>query len=153
MAGSATSLIFVATKDSSRQTCLLSLQKYACRDKSFATTKLCLLRQNYVCHNENLCREKKNVCCNKSFVVTSILLSRQKMCFVATKILLEAAPANDNISHKNWSVLCRQYKCKPPPHQITGKIPTSTHTKNKKIKWGRLSQSAKTRYCTSPWST
>ena len=30
-----------------------------------------------------------------TFVATSILLSRQKMCFVATKIILVAAPAND----------------------------------------------------------
>ena len=56
-----------------------------------------------------LCRDKKYFCRDKSFVVTSILLSLQKMCFVATntccvcrdksfvatKIMLVAGPVND----------------------------------------------------------
>ena len=69
---------FVAPKPFSRETYfrhdktpLLSRQKYACRP-----TKP-LSRQIYL-------------------VAASILLSRQKRCFVATKMILVAAPANDN---------------------------------------------------------
>ena len=73
----------------SRQTRLLSRQKYACHDKTFVATKLCwsrdkhnfvatkafvatsvaklLLRQNYVCRN-------------KRFVATKIRLSLQNIC-------------------------------------------------------------------------
>ena len=43
LAGAATSITFVATNTRlSRQTRLLSRQKYACRDKTFVATKLCL---------------------------------------------------------------------------------------------------------------
>ena len=49
-----------------------------CRDKTFDVTKIHLLQQRYM------------------FVTTSILLSRQKNCFVLTKIILVAASANDS---------------------------------------------------------
>ena len=53
LAGAVTSIIFVETKVLSWQT-------------RYNTTKLCL--------------SWTNICCDKTFVVTSILLSRQKMC-------------------------------------------------------------------------
>ena len=57
-------------------------------------TKVCLLRQNYVCRDKYLSWQTfwhaKNM-----FVATSMLLSQQKRCFVTTKIILVAAPAND----------------------------------------------------------
>ena len=43
-----------------------------------------------------MCRDKHKFYCDKGFVTASILLSRQKTCFVATKMILGAAPANDN---------------------------------------------------------
>ena len=69
----------------SRQTRLLSRQKYACHDKAFVTTKLCwssvaklLLRQNYVCRYKT---------------------------FVATKIILVAAPSSDRSPPRlNWTI-------------------------------------------------
>ena len=64
------------------QVSFLSRQKYACRDKTFLVAKVCLSRQNYVC--------------------------RSKHVFVATKLILVAAPAND--SHrppKRFLVLIR----------------------------------------------
>ena len=39
----------------------------------------------------------KYVCRDESFVTTSIFLSGQKTCFVATKFTLVAAPANDGV--------------------------------------------------------
>ena len=74
--------IFVATNT------ILSRQKYACYDKCFIATNTCLSRQKLCCNN-------------KYFVATSILLSRQKtFCrdkhvFVATKMILVAAPTRD----------------------------------------------------------
>ena len=73
LAGAATSIIFVVTKH------------VFCRDKSMlAATKLRLSRQ--------LCLfftfVATNISCDKSFVATSILLSRQKTCFVATNTCL-----------------------------------------------------------------
>ena len=72
----------------------LSWQKYACRDKSFVTTKLCLLRWT--------CLSWQNFCCNKhNFVTTNVLLRQAYLChdqhmfvmiikksFVATKVCL-----------------------------------------------------------------
>ena len=92
---------------------LLSRQKYACCDKTFVATKLCLSRQN-ICH---VCRDKHTFCHDKrGFVTTNTCLSWQKFCcdkhtfvttklvfccnkhvFVMTKIILEAAPASDSV--------------------------------------------------------
>ena len=72
MAGAATGIIFVATKH------------VFCRDKSIlVATNTCLSSQNILTRHD------------KSFVAASILLSRQQTCFVATKIILVASPAND----------------------------------------------------------
>ena len=60
-----------------------SCHKYhSCCNKSFVTTNTCLSQQNIVfCHD-------------KTFVTTKLCLSRQNI-FVATKMILVAAPASD----------------------------------------------------------
>ena len=56
-----TSIIFVATKVLSRQK--TSWQMYACHDKTFVMTKLCvtnvLLRQAYFCHDKIMCDKRQ----------------------------------------------------------------------------------------------
>ena len=108
-AGAATSIIFVATK-----TRLLSRQKYACRDETFVATNINLVVATNTCFlKQNFCREKHNFCRDKHvFDATKVSLSRQefcrettnichdknnrqKTCFVATKLRLVTAPAND----------------------------------------------------------
>ena len=80
LAGAATSIIFVATKVLSQQ--IFVATNTVCLDKhTFSFPLFCC-------------------CCDETFVRTSILLSRQtRVCrdktFVATKMILEAAPAND----------------------------------------------------------
>ena len=78
-------------------------------NKSFVMTKLCLLQQTCVCHDKTFVAT--NICHNKhNFVATRCVLSQQ-MCvchdkhvfcgdktFVATKMMLVAAPANDTVS-------------------------------------------------------
>ena len=75
----------------------------------FVSTKVCLSRQNFInsclsrqnsCHNKMFCRDKHN------FVATNITLSRQayfccdkRRVFVATKVILAAAPANARFSY------------------------------------------------------
>ena len=102
LAGTATSIIFITTK-------VLSQQKDACQDKSFVMTNLilswqtfccdkltfvktnsCLSRQNTSFVVTKVCLARQNICHDKHvfvicFVALSILLSRQKMCFVTTK--------------------------------------------------------------------
>ena len=80
--------------------------KSICRDKhnikyTFVATKLCLSRQ-VLSRPTYFCRDQH------TFVVTNILLSRQKTCFVvfvATNMILVAAPAND--SGHQWTTPCR----------------------------------------------
>ena len=79
---------------------------FVAANTSFAATKV-LLRQTRVC-----------VCRNKRFVVTKIYLSRQayfcrdKMRVVATKMILEAAPAKDKSIPAATKLLSRQaYFC------------------------------------------
>ena len=101
---------FVATKVRSK---VLSRQAYfycdkrrVCRDKSKLVVTKLLSRQNYVCCDKCLSRQK--FCHDKNmFVATSILLSRQKMCFVVLcrdnilslqKLYWVAAPANDKLN-------------------------------------------------------
>ena len=94
LAATATSIIFVATKHLSRQTRVLSRQ-----NTSFVATKVFLSRQTYFCHDKRFVatslllsrhtRQKYFVATNiilsrLKFVAASILLSRQKTCFVAT---------------------------------------------------------------------
>ena len=62
----------------------LSRQNTTTCAKTFVAEKLCLLRQIFVAgkvlsRRTHVCRDKHN------FVTTSIFLSRQKTCFVATK--------------------------------------------------------------------
>ena len=93
--------VFVMTKVLSRQAYFFSQQK-----TSYIVTKVSLSQQN-ICHNR-IMFVVTNICCDKTFdvtkihllqqrymfVTTSMLLSRQKNCFVMTKITLVAAPAN-----------------------------------------------------------
>ena len=76
------------------QVSLLSQQKYASRDK------------NYVCRAK-IMFVATNICPDKHVFVTTKVLSRQayfcrdnkKKCFVATKIILVAAPADARTKH------------------------------------------------------
>ena len=100
---------------SRKKLCLL--QQNFWRDKwrnNFVTTNMFLPWQNMsfkLCHGKNMFVVTKvsllqqNFCCDKrvkGFVTASILLWRQKRYFVATKMILEAALANDNVLH--WIV-------------------------------------------------
>ena len=78
-------------------------QKYASRNKTFVATKIFCRDKTNICHDKHIayfCDTKVSlsrqnyVCCNRSFVATSILLSRQKTCFVMIKMIPVAAPAN-----------------------------------------------------------
>jgi len=53
---------------------------------SFVMTKVCLSRENFRLNKYFICRNNK-ICGDKNLVTTSILLSWQKMCFVATELL------------------------------------------------------------------
>ena len=84
-----TNTSFVATNVLLRQTSLLSRQEYFCRDKSMLVETKLLPQQT-------------DICGNKRFIATNMIVSRQKTCFfrekhvfVATKMRLVAAPAND----------------------------------------------------------
>ena len=82
------------------QASFLSRQKFCrYRDKhvSFGPTKLCLPRQNYVYRDKIFLSQRTRVRRNKhTFVVTKDVFCRDKHVFVATKIILVAAPTNDN---------------------------------------------------------
>ena len=101
LAGTATNIIFIAAKvlprltrvcrDKirllSRQNILLSRKTYFCRDKHILVATKLLLRQAYFCRDKSM------------LIATNLILSRQKFCrdksFVATKMILVAAAAND----------------------------------------------------------
>ena len=73
----------------------LSRQTRVSCDKSFVVTKVCLLRQN-VCRDKNVGRDKIFFgATNVLSCLSRVYLSCDKTCFVATKIILAAAPAND----------------------------------------------------------
>ena len=92
----------------SRQT-ILSRQAYFYRDKHvFVTTihvfcrdkSMLVANRTFVATfvaTEIFCHDKHNFVATKTFVTASIFLSRQKTCFVATKMILVAAPANDSV--------------------------------------------------------
>ena len=63
-----------------------------CRDKGFVATNIFRNKQTFVA--TKLLLQQNYVCLDK--FASSILLSRQKTCFVATKNILVAAPANDS---------------------------------------------------------
>ena len=64
------------------KTCLLSWQKYAWSYKTSVVTKLCLSWQKF--YRDRYLSQQTHVSCDKSFFSTSILLLRQKTCFVMT---------------------------------------------------------------------
>ena len=112
LAGAATSII----------TCLSRQNRsFVCRDKyrCFVATKVCLSRHKHVFIATNICRDKsfvatKTFCRDKRFVAASTLLSRQKTCFVATKIILVAAPANDIIHDLGFTDTSPDFSCVHP---------------------------------------
>ena len=79
---------------------------YACCDKTFDVTKLCLSQQN-ICHDKHNRVTTNFCCCDKhNFVTTKVLLWHAYFChdkkcvchdrsFLATKLILVAAPSND----------------------------------------------------------
>ena len=77
-----------------------------CRNKhTFVTTKDVFVATKVSLSQQNLCRDKHNFVGKsfvatkmfvRDFVATSILLSRQKTCFVATQMIHVAAPADDS---------------------------------------------------------
>ena len=96
----------------------LSRQTYACRDKDiFVATNICREKHNFVATKQaynSMLVATKIFCCDKSFVAANIIVSRQKacfvptntcllrqtcVCFVATKMILAAAPASDTKEH------------------------------------------------------
>ena len=84
---------YVATEHVFRFLCrdrtrLLSRQNYA--STVFIATKVCLSRQNYVCRDKLLSRQKT------CFVVTNTFCRDKHKTFVASKMILMAAPANDS---------------------------------------------------------
>ena len=102
---------------------VFTTKKYACRDKTFVMTKL-LSRQNYVCRDKiYLSRQKfgrdkylsrqTRVCHYKSFVTTSIFLSWQNTCFVATTtcLSLEKSACRDKTFVATKLCLSRQKFC------------------------------------------
>ena len=96
LAGAAISIIFVDTS-------------FVATKKSFIATKVCLSRQNF-------CHDKQEFCRDKGFVAARILLSRQRTCFVATKMMLVAASASDSVrlkhrhSEQRYSCHCEALK-------------------------------------------
>ena len=88
-----------------------------CHDKTFVVTKLCLSRQNF-CHDKNTLSRQTYFCRDKRHVLslTNTCLSWQTcVCrdktFVATKIILVAAPANNiqrvTFTHiQTWKPAC-----------------------------------------------
>ena len=65
---------------------------------SFVATKICfaVFAVTNICHGKNILSRETQFCRDNFVVVaTSVLLTEEKTCFVATKIILVAAPAND----------------------------------------------------------
>ena len=87
--------VFVATKQSFVMTkvCLLR-QKFCCDIIMFVVTKLCLLWQKHVFVATNIILSREKFCHDKhTFAVTKDVFCHET--FVATKMLLVAAPTND----------------------------------------------------------
>ena len=68
------------------------------KQKSFVATKVSLSSQNTSLVVTKLFCGEKQFCHDKGFVATSILLLGQMRCFVTTKMILVAAPANDSVT-------------------------------------------------------
>ena len=117
--------------NSSTKTKTKNSQKYACRIKTFVATKLCLLRQIFVATNMTniLCRDKSFVLTSIFFVMTKDF-RREKHTFVATKMILVAAPVSGTDSNMPLTQSVRHAFCK----QIKGskerfvyQVVTQTH--------------------------
>ena len=105
--------IFVSTKLLSRQifvatNIIFVLLKFCCDKHTFVATSILLLRQTRVCCDKTrLLSKQKYSRRDKCFVAASILLLRQKMCFVVTKMILVAVPASDSLYRPVESALPR----------------------------------------------
>ena len=111
---------FVATKVClSRQK--LSRQTRVCRYTSFILTSILLLRKTRVCRDKSMLVATRLCLSRQIFVVTNVLspqafFSRQNVCcvFVATKMILVAAPANDRNRGRgtfNPKCTCNKTRC------------------------------------------
>ena len=81
--------MLITTKRLSQQTCvswqIFAMTKVLSGQKYFVTTNIVLLQRAYFCHKKRCVLSwQTHVCCNRTFVTT--------------KMVLVAAPANDNIS-------------------------------------------------------
>ena len=96
-------IMFLATYNCDKY---LSQKAQFCRNNFFfVTTSILLWRQTRVCRDKNMLVATKLLYCTKRFVTTSILLTRQKTCFVATKMILVAARASDTPVWIQFSVI------------------------------------------------
>ena len=95
-----------------------------CRDKSMLAATKVLSRQNYVCRDKIFLSRQKFVV----FLATSILLSRKKTCFVATKVFFR-----DNNMFFVTSILLSfvatntWYLWQPPTNDMEDRRPTPGH--------------------------
>ena len=100
----ATKRVFCRDESMPDATELLSRQNYVCRDKSFVATNICRDKHVFVATKASMSQTKRlprqtHFCCDKTLVATGLHLSRQNTGFVATKMILVAAPANDTPGH------------------------------------------------------
>ena len=91
----ATKRVFCRDESMPDATELLSRQNYVCRDKSFVATNICRDKHVFVATKASMSQTKRlprqtHFCLH---------LSRQNTGFVATKMILVAAPANDTPGH------------------------------------------------------
>ena len=130
LVGAATSVIFVATKVFSRQTCV-------CCDESFVTTNMFVVTKQLFCHDKSmfvatkLCQDKylsgqiwQNVCCDKHNFVTTKLLLWQKMCFVVTNVCLLQQNMFVVTKHLLWQ---KWYLWQLPPLMVKGSCVVMVH--------------------------
>ena len=133
LVGVATSIIFVATN-----TCLLQ-QKFCLDEHMFVATNICW--DKHLSHQFFFPHDKHKKIRNETFVTTSILLLRQKMCFVATAtcLILAVAPANDT-----WHT-CLQFQQMQSFNTLLSISMVKTHTwKDKKNTYSnRIAQNCK----------
>ena len=107
---------FVSTKVLSRQNASSVVTKVCrtrqnfCRDKIMfvaicvLSTHICCDKHVFVATKASMSQTKRlprqtHFCCDKTLVATGLHLSRQNTGFVATKMILVAAPANDTPGH------------------------------------------------------
>ena len=127
LAGAATSIIFVATNKCfvTKNTPLLSRQKYACRHRRFFAKTLCLSRQNIFVATKLLLRQIL-VCRDKhTFVATKDVFCCDKHVFVARKISLSRPNFCGGVENRSTLTLHHQNdSCIKERGEIT--IPNAT---------------------------